>query len=65
VKIEAAISASKAGMAERPPTRSGDPFVYAKRTAVGIRIVASYTDPTVVRKPNKTDLGWLGWRPVS
>jgi hypothetical protein len=65
--VDKAINASDVGMAERVNPR--DPrhgFIYARRiadTIGGIRIVSSYTDPTVVRKPRWNELLSEDWFP--
>lgn len=57
-----AIRASAGGVAERGDrlaTIAGLP-----RESAGVRIVRSYTDPTVVRKLTAKELTATDWRPV-
>ncbi len=59
--VEKAIAASDCGMAERLNPRNS--LLYAKRTAAGLRIVKSYTDPTVVRRLRVNELVSTDWFP--
>jgi hypothetical protein len=61
--VDVAIAASDEGMAERLNPRNQ--YLLAKRCAGGIRIVKSYTDPTVVRKLRSNELLSRDWFPLN
>jgi hypothetical protein len=65
MKVDEAIEKSDVGMAERINPRNS--YLIARRyqdSIGGIRIVASYTDPTVVRKLRWNELNSDDWFPL-
>ena len=61
--ITEAISQSSSGIALLVK-RSPDRIVLAMHTSSGIRIVRSFTDPTVVRKLRDEEERMTNWEPV-
>jgi hypothetical protein len=63
VNVYQAIRASRCGIAERM-NRNTKRVEYAKKTINGIRIIKSFTDPTIVRSLSPAQELTRGWTPV-
>ncbi|GEM_PF-2629907 len=52
-------------LAKRPGKDGHDVWASRGGPVTGIRIIAGYTDPTVIRKPSKLDFTRTDWEPVA